>query len=65
MSLEVMRSSLGYSMLLHSRQKRKLICSCLAGASVAEVVEGAGDAIVGVVVWSFGAVWHGRVLYLV
>jgi len=44
-------------MLLHSRQKRKLICSCLAGASVAEVVEGAGEAMGefgGVKVWGGG-----------
>lgn len=41
-------------MLLHSRQKRKLICSCLAGASVAEVVEGAGEAIVSLVVRMYG-----------
>ena len=27
MSLEVLRSSFGYSMLLHSRQKRNVICS--------------------------------------
>lgn len=38
-------------MLLHSRQKRKLICSCLVGASVAEAVEGAGEAIVSLVLW--------------
>lgn len=42
-------------MLLHSRQKRKLICSCLAGASVAEVVEGAGEAMVSLL-------WGGGVL---
>ena len=44
-------------MLLHSRQKRKLICSCLAGASVAEVVEGAGEAMVsfnGMIIWGGG-----------
>lgn len=32
-------------MLLHSRQKRKVICSCcLVGAFAAELVEGAGEA---------------------
>lgn len=44
-----MRSSLGYNMLLHSRQKRKVICSWVLDAawgSVAEVVEGAGEDIV-------------------
>ena len=42
-SFDVMRSSFGYSMLLHSRQKRKVICSwALVGAS--EAVDGAGEA---------------------
>lgn len=47
MSLLVMRSSLGYNMLLHSRQKRKVICSwAFVGWASAERLEGAGDAMV-------------------
>ena len=47
MSLFVMRSSFGYSMLLHSRQKRNVICSwTFVGWASAERLEGAGDAMV-------------------
>ncbi len=39
-------------MLLHSRQKRKVICSCcLVGAFAAELVEGAGEAMLLLVSW--------------
>ena len=45
MSLLVARSSFGYSMLLHSRQKRKVICSwILAGGVSAEAEAGEGEA---------------------
>ena len=47
MSLLVMRSSLGYNMLLHSRQKRKVICSwAFVGWASADMLEGAGEAMV-------------------
>ncbi len=51
MSLLVMRSSFGYNMLLHSRQKRKVICSwAFVGWASAEMLEGAGEAMVKLVV---------------
>jgi hypothetical protein len=47
-SLWASASSLGYNMLEHSEQKRKVICSCFLFAPSAEVVD-PGEAMVAIV----------------